>query len=78
MHFRAPRRNLALTVLLSTGVTSCNEDYPPDGSTDFAGEDGDDGDNDGDDAADTVTGRGGSGSEEPVEPDGVANDAGTR
>ena len=71
MHFRAPRRNLALTVLLSTGVTSCNEDYPPDGSTDFAGEDGDD-------AADTVTGRGGSGSEEPVEPDGVANDAGTR
>ncbi len=80
MHFRASHRNVAFTMLLTTSVTSCNEDYPPDGTTDFAGDGDGDGD-DGDGATDTVTGRGGSdgsGAEEPIEPDGVANDAGSR
>lgn len=28
MHFRAPHRNLAITMLLTRGVAGCNDEYP--------------------------------------------------
>jgi len=63
MQFRAPCPDLAIPMLLTSGVTSDNDDLPPDGSADHA---------DGFGAAGSGGGIG-SQDEEPIAPDGVPN-----
>ncbi len=68
MHFRAPHRNIAITMLLTTSISA-------DGSPDSTTDNSDDGTVGTAFTTATAGNSGGSGSqaEEPVDPDGVPN-----